>query len=336
MRRPVSRPLVFCCDAEYAPATLVCLTSVFLNSPTVAFDTYWVTSTRNCARNPAVVSAVEKLSSTFSRNVSIVSVDDSCFDNFKKPILPYLGNIAYTRLLIPDIIDSPSFIYLDSDIIVQETLEPLFLLDLENNVIAGVTNGTEGYKKRLGMGADEEYINTGVTIVNSEIWRKERVLDALLDWYARNADLVQLSSQDMVNAVLAGRKKYLAGKWNTQLHVQSPEAYREFDEDVFRGVFHFTGMQKPWHSNALPKHRALYEKYARVSPLRMPKVIAAATPSRDTYFSNGRFHLPARIARIGPKLRTFAKIAWPGAARFPWMGSKDIGKTDLGNDREAS
>jgi lipopolysaccharide biosynthesis glycosyltransferase len=124
------------------------------------------------------------------------------------------------------------------------------------------------------MDDQDEYINSGVTIINSEIWRKERILDALLDWYASNTGLVELSGQDMVNVVLAGRKKFLAEKWNTQLHMQSPQAYEEFDEEAFRGIFHFTGALKPWHSNSLPKHRALYEKYARVSPLRMPIVAA--------------------------------------------------------------
>src|SRR5262249_33263643 len=257
----------------------------------------------------------------FARSISIIPIDDSCFDNFKKPILPYLGNIAYTRLLIPDVVDSPSLLYLDSDTIVQETLEPLFSFDLGNSIIAGVPErgAADKYKQRLRMDAHGEYINTGVTIINSEIWRKERVLDALLDWYASNIDLVELSSQDLVNVVLAGRTKYLAEKWNTQLHSQSLEAYEEFDEDAFKGIFHFTGELKPWHSNSLPKHRALYEKYARVSPLRIP-VVAGRASGRDTHSPQGRL-LSSSIGRIGRRLTTFAKAAQASAARFPWMDS---------------
>jgi lipopolysaccharide biosynthesis glycosyltransferase len=270
MRQPVSRPLVLCCDADYTPANVVCLTSIFLNSPGVEFDTYWITSTRSNAVTPEVVSALEHISGAFSRRVSVLPVDDSRFDDFKKPILPYLANIAYTRLLIPDIIDAPSLLYLDSDIIVQETLEPLLSLDTEDSIIAGVSNGTEEHKMRLGLASDDDYINTGVTIINAEMWRREQIGAQLLEWYAKNTDVVLLSSQDMVNAVLAGRKKFLPEKWNTQLHVQSPEDYEAFDADAFRGIFHFTGPQKPWLAGALPKHRALYEKYARVSPLRMP------------------------------------------------------------------
>jgi lipopolysaccharide biosynthesis glycosyltransferase len=283
MRRPVDRPLVFCCDAEYAPATLVCLTSVFVNSPSVAFNTYWITSSRNSALNPVTAGAVEKIANTFSRSISIIPIDDSCFDKFKKPAVSYLGNIEYAWLLIPDVIHCTSFLYLDSDIIVQDSLEPLLSLDLGNSIIAGVSDGLTGelQKDRLGMSVDDIYINIGVNIVNSDIWKKERILDAVLDWYARNTDRVRLGSQDIVNVVLAGRKKFLPLKWNTQLHDQNVKAYEIFSEDTFRGIFHFTGSRKPWRSNSLPKYRMLYEKYARLSPLRMP-VAAPADTSGDS------------------------------------------------------
>jgi lipopolysaccharide biosynthesis glycosyltransferase len=224
------------------------------------------------ALNPRVISAVETISDIFSRNVQIVPIDASRFDNFKKPTLSYLGNVTYTHLLIPSVIKSVNYVFLDSDIIVQESLEHLLLYDLGDNLIAGVSNGREKDKTRLRLPSDDTYINSGVLIVNAALWRKEHVFETLLDWYAKNTDAVRLADQDIINAALVGRKAILHEKWNTQLHLMSSEDYDSFDENGFRGVFHFSGRNKPWHSASLPKYKALYEKYARVSPLRMPNV----------------------------------------------------------------
>lgn len=272
MRKSFSRPLVLSCDNAYAPATLVCLTSVFLNSPGIDFDTYWLTTNRgNSAYNPEVIAAVEKISDMFARRVQFVPTDDSCFENFIPPkLLPYLGNVTYNWLLIPSLIECGSFLLLDSDVIVQENLDYLFSLDIGDKMIAGVSNGTEGENTRLGLPApDEEYINTGVMIVNAARWRKEHVFDSLMEWYARNSKVARLGDQDIINAVLLGRKVILDRKWNTQLHTFSAEDLEAFEEKTFRGIFHFSGACKPWHASAHERPKALYENYARFSPLRM-------------------------------------------------------------------
>ena len=67
MRRQVSRPLVLTADAAYQPAACVCLTSVFLATPDVAFTTHIFTDepTEQLAR------AVARLRTTFDRYIAI-------------------------------------------------------------------------------------------------------------------------------------------------------------------------------------------------------------------------------------------------------------------------
>src|SRR5712691_11576483 len=102
--------------------------SVFLNSPHLDFDTYWITSSRSSGANtPAIRTAVDRLSDTFSRKIRIMPVDDSCFDSFISPTqLPYLGNVTYNWLLIPNVLNCDSFLLFDSDIVVQDGLDFLF------------------------------------------------------------------------------------------------------------------------------------------------------------------------------------------------------------------
>jgi lipopolysaccharide biosynthesis glycosyltransferase len=272
MRKRISRPLVLCCDDAYVPAALVCLTSVFLNNPTIEFDIYWLTSNRSkFPYDPSATVAIERISNTFSRNIKILPVDNTRFDNFKRPtFLPYLGNITYSHLLIANVIKAESYLYLDSDTIVQDGLEYLLSFDLGDALFAGVSNGTKEDMTRLGLPSLEEYINTGVLVVNAAQWNKERVFETLLDWYAKNIDKVLLADQDLINGALIGRKRFLSEKWNFQMHRLSPDDYEAFDENGFRGIFHFSGGNKPWYLTANPKYKALYEKYARFVPLRMP------------------------------------------------------------------
>lgn len=271
MRKPISRPLVVSADGAYAFATLVCLTSAFLNSPELDFVTYWITSNRSHGAHSSVVrTAIERISEIFSRRIVIVPIDDSRFDSFTPPAqLPYLGNVTYNWLLAPSILDCNSFLLLDSDIVVQDSLDYLLSLDIGDNIIASVPNQTEAREKanqRLGLPADNVYFNTGVMIVNAERWRHERIFDTLMAWYENYSHGLPLADQDMVNVVLSNRKVVLDCKWNTQLHALDEDNIQKFDPEAFSGIFHFSGPAKPWQSEFPINVKALYEKYARVTP----------------------------------------------------------------------
>jgi lipopolysaccharide biosynthesis glycosyltransferase len=276
MRKQIQRPLVLSADGtyEYAFATLVCLTSIFLNSAHLDFQTYWITSKYpRGAQSIHIAEAIEKLSDIFLRKITMLPIDDICFDDFIPPAqIPYLGNVTYNWWLVPNIIQCDSFLLLDSDIIVQDDLDFLFSLDIGDNIIAGVSNGTEERDKeneRLGLPADNVYINTGVMIVNAERWRRENILEVLKQSYTCYCESLRLADQDVVNVVLSKRKMVLDRKWNTQLHTLE-QSLQQFDADAFRGIFHFSGPEKPWQPDAQANIKALFHKYARVTP-RFPR-----------------------------------------------------------------
>jgi lipopolysaccharide biosynthesis glycosyltransferase len=70
----------------------------------------------------------------------------------------------------------------------------------------------------------------------------------------------------MINAVLSNRKIVLNQKWNTQQHAFLKDDLAKFDPEAFRGIFHFSGPDKPWVPEAHPNLKALFDKYARVTP----------------------------------------------------------------------
>jgi lipopolysaccharide biosynthesis glycosyltransferase len=276
LRQTYARPVVLNCDRLYAGAAVTCLTSLYLNAPTLTFDTSWFTSAGDTgAGTPAILAAIDRLADTFGRRIELVTVDDRRFDALTRPRLEYLGTVTYERLLIAELIEADSFLYLDSDTIVQTDIEPLLALPAGDWLIAGAADGVDKVwldmeRRRLGLDALEPVLNSGVAIVNAEAWRRDKVLDRLLAWHDANTTRIELADQDLVNAVLAGRKLVLDEQWNVLLHALSAEECGRFDAAAFRGIFHFSGPTKPWLQSTPAPIRALYEKYAAVSPLRMP------------------------------------------------------------------
>ena len=276
LRMTYARPVVVNADRAYAGAAMTCLTSLYLNSPTLTFDTYWFTGAGDgAADTPAILEAIDRLADTFGRRVELVTVDDRRFESLTRPRLEYLGNVTYARLLIADLIEADSFVYLDSDTIVQVDIEPLLALPTDEWLFAGAADGVDKVwldmeRRRLGLVPQEPVLNAGVAIINAEAWRREKALEQLLAWHDANTARVELADQDLVNAAFAGRKHVLDGQWNVLLHALSAEEIERFDADAFRGIFHYSGPTKPWLGSTPAPVRALYEKYAAVSPLRMP------------------------------------------------------------------
>jgi lipopolysaccharide biosynthesis glycosyltransferase len=267
--------VVISSDRAYAGAALTCLTSLYLNTPTLAFDTYWYTNAgASGADTPEVRAAIDRLAQSFGRRIDLVTITDRRFETFVRPRLRYLSTVTYQWLLIPDLIEAESCLHLDCDVIVQTDIEALLSLKLGDRLVAGAADGTDDWldleRRRLGLPQDDTPLNAGVMIVNAGAWRREGTFHRLLAWYADNAAQIELADQDMVNGALAGRKQVLEPHWNVLLHTFSQTKCATFDAGGFSGIFHFNGPNKPWLGTTPAPIRALYEKYAAISPMRMP------------------------------------------------------------------
>ncbi len=127
-----------------------------------------------------------------------------------------LTSTAYARLLIGEKIPCDKIIYLDCDILVRDSLSPLFNVDLGNKWVGGVIdiNIASGYyKKNLGERV-KHYINSGVLLINCGLWRKYSVTQCLLDYARENSFRLKYNDQDVINYVCAGRKYILSYEWN--------------------------------------------------------------------------------------------------------------------------
>src|SRR5262245_2984662 len=174
VRGKVDRPVVLACDSAYQPAACVCLTSMFLNSPDVEFVSYIVTDTPNAQ----LKDAARRLADTFKRDVKLAVVGAEALQSFTASLGPvggpsYISRAAFLRLALPELLPVDSFLYVDCDIVVQDSVGELLRLPLGDHMIAAATDGLAAANghKHLRFAPTEPYINTGVLVVNARAWR---------------------------------------------------------------------------------------------------------------------------------------------------------------------
>lgn len=136
-------------------------------------------------------------------------------------------------------------IYIDSDVILRDDIGKLFDVDLEDKVIAArvdpkveaIPEFRDYVKNALGV-PYEEYVNSGVILMNLKKLRKMRFVATMIDMINEyNADLVA-PDQDYLNVILQGKIMHLDASWNQQPMEKLPEDTK---------LLHYNLTQKPWY-----------------------------------------------------------------------------------------
>ena len=163
---------------------------------------------------------------------------------------PSLTYAAFFRYFIPKFVTEDKVLYLDSDIIVRSSIDELFSYNLGDNPLAAVPDPL-----------DSKTFNSGMMLINVELWRKESVTDVLLDLTNQFHQEVY-GDQGVLNCLFKERWLPLHQKWNFMVgmdtvarNYQIDSWYSEsidLEKDV--AIVHFTG-EKPWENINLNRFR---------------------------------------------------------------------------------
>lgn len=172
---------------------------------------------------------------------------------------------AYLRLLLHRVLpDIDKVLYLDVDILVQESLLPMWETELGSNLLAAVkgpvnvSDKWEWNSKRpyweLLAGMRGSYINSGVLLLNLAEIRRQQI-DR--QWEKLAEQKLYYQDQDILNITCRGKMTYLPPKYNSLAYL-SAEDYRQMvAEDIFTedesaqaqehpAILHYAG-DKPWN-----------------------------------------------------------------------------------------
>ena len=172
----------------------------------------------------------------------------------------YISTMTYARYFIPDYIPEDKVLYLDSDLIVNQSLETLFDTDLQGNLLAAVWD-TDGIT-----------FNAGVMLINNKKWRQEKLKELLIEQSIVTIREVEEGrfenfngDQTILNQVCSNQWLELDKEFNLQVGHDTTAFYNKwenyFNELVPPSIIHFVSYRKPWATLIANRYRDLWWEF---------------------------------------------------------------------------
>jgi len=316
-------PLVFCADADYGAYLAVVVESLLaVAAPEhdyhiIVFDCGIKQQdlralAQKLAAAPNFCLHIRDISDWLQRYQAAFSVADG----------RHLSAAAYGRLLIPDLCPAYDIIlYADIDMIFRRDPAALMAMAPGDNYIAGVVDtniekerrrraGVRAYyRKKLGLRDDQAYINSGLLVFNSRLWRERGLVEQCLA--ILQAQQFRRHDQDMINFICKDKIRYIGAEWNVYCNLSRPAA-ETGGKRKKAAIYHFVGAVKPWHK---PPERhigpgALWWDYARQTDsyqqfLYEAEANKAGLNDEIGRYSYSLFGLPVWRLKIYPKKRKY-------------------------------
>ncbi len=175
----------------------------------------------------------------------------------------HLSMATYYRLLIPYALPESvsKLLYLDCDMIVLDSLRPLWETDINGKsgaVSMDMFNDDPSIATRLMYNPSYGYFNAGMILINLDYWRKNNISGKTLDFLRDHKELCLAHDQDALNHTMTETALFVSVRYNLQLDflkdfnclIVDPKHNNEIIEARRNPcIIHYTGPTKPWLSN---------------------------------------------------------------------------------------
>lgn len=205
-------------------------------------------------------------------NVSLIKINENTL-NFlpvyqKRYPLEIYFRIFATQYL-PKELDR--ILYLDTDILVINSLKKLYTMDFENNYYIATTHIGKFLKRvndvRLDLNKEDKYINTGVMLMNLKLLRKVDIKKEVTNFVENNKLKLILPDQDIISAIFGDKIKLVDsmiynfgerewGKYNIK-NPQNPIDIKWIRKNTV--IIHYYGKNKPWNDKYIGNLNIFYE-----------------------------------------------------------------------------
>ncbi|WP_321537695.1 glycosyltransferase family 8 protein [Streptococcus suis] len=180
-------------------------------------------------------------------------VSDTSINSFRT----YLTSSTWLRLFTAEIVKEDRAIYLDSDLVVNGSLDSLFEMNLGDAYVAAVKDPNRN---------EDGNFNAGVLVLNLAQWRKENVTEKLFKTAQEKHAEVRNGDQSILNLVCAGRWLALDKGFNYQTYdaVSRYEHRAYLYKDIgdwTPTIIHFLTTDKPWNGHSVARFRELWWYY---------------------------------------------------------------------------
>lgn len=279
--------IVLATDESYAQHAAVVMASVLANTETPDKIRFYVIADAVRAEKQ------KKLEDTVARWGSKVQFASLQNEAFKQAYVSgYLSRAAYFRLDIPTVLPEEvrKAIYLDCDLIVLQDIRALWDIDLggfplgavEDLGVLASANKKRNKQEVFGWEEKYSYFNSGVLLLDLDLWRKEDYTNTLLELLAKKH--YRHHDQDALNELFMGKWQKLPLRWNVippvwhmNLLIIQQRKYRQQAKQAVRdrAILHYAGGYKPWEYKEYAGFNDVYYRYLAQTPFRdapMPQI----------------------------------------------------------------
>lgn len=277
-------------DDNYVEPAMVTITSILENRKKSTTYDFYILSSELKSENKQKLERLQ----TKCDKCRFVFIDmGGNFNNATVRAHGHITTAAYYRLLLPNLMKNlDKILYLDVDVIVLSDLSELFNTNIDNYYLAAVKgynstlmnnyarrNGLSSYSEVLNIPSMDQYVNSGVMLMNLKLMREENLEERFVKFVERNHGKNRLGlchDQDVINAVCYGKIYFLSLKYNAMQHyadkyekIQSlQDAYSKGEwEEAYKNpkIIHYSGPQKPWNNKKNINSDIWWLKYKKMA-----------------------------------------------------------------------
>ena len=263
--------ILFTADQKYAVRIPVVIKSIHSLHPGVSFHIHLIGDDLS----EELKYALEAFCLRYQYSFSYYNAPDALFRD--SPVNRYYTKVMYFRMLAPVILPSSveRVLYLDPDILVINSLLPLWEQDMSNYLFAAASHAMEegivDNINRLRLQTSSIYYNTGVLMINLVLCRQNTSPDQIFSFIEKNGHKLLLPDQDVFNALYGDRTLQIPDEvWNYDARKYGQYYFRSnnlIDENwviQHTAILHYCGKDKPWNAKYRYRFGSLYRHYAKL------------------------------------------------------------------------
>lgn len=186
-----------------------------------------------------------------------IPVNDNILANETQTHHTHINEMTFGRLLIPQLVPDDTVLYLDSDIIVDGSLENLFATSLKEHPLGAVTD-VFGFP-----------FNAGVLLLNNQ--KLKQIPSLVSNMLEAGKDPNNLDGdQTVLNLFFKNSFLPLSRKYNYEIGYDqgayynapnSPNYFSMMAETKHPVIYHFASPDKPWNLTSAGRKRNIWWKY---------------------------------------------------------------------------
>ncbi|TGN52618.1 hypothetical protein E4L95_16210 [Paracoccus liaowanqingii] len=290
--------IVFASDAAYLPYTSVTLTSILKNYTGSQLINVFLLLDKPLSEDDK--NKIEQLKNIHDFNLLDIAVDATEYNDIRTSA--GISVATYYRLKLGEILPAhvEKAVYLDSDLIVLESIENLYNEPLDKNLFAGVEDSISlTYNGRFGIPIGGRHINAGVVLIDVRLMREINFSEIVEKFININQYRITLGDQQIIAELFYNSIKYVPIRWNVHGSMFTPGwvpqtagLQNEIDPVeaeqaiAYPAIIHYTLSRKPWLSWEHPK-TALWYKYVSFSSYKDDiERIAPLPPNTQAQLNN--------------------------------------------------